>query len=392
MENPPALPGQKRTRVAIVINCPAPYRNPVFEVMARDPAIELHVIFCSALEPIRQWDIASSEFSHEYLTEHFTMLHDKVVHINPDVWSALRRFKPDVVITTGFNPTYLFAYLYCRLHKIHHVPWTDGTAISETTLTRVHKWLRRHIYPRSSTFVGASNGSTELYRLYGIPEELIFKARLCANNEIFFAAPPVEKQYDFIFSGRFAEVKNPLFALEVVSAVSRRLGRRASIAFIGAGALEAEMRSTAAAKDVDAHFLGFARQADLPTRYAAAKILLFPTLWDPWGIVANEACAARVPVMVTPVAGVAGELIMDQINGYVLPLDVTAWAEAATHLLQDAALYERFAAAARQEIAAYTYDSAAGEILRAIQRAARAWTQEGLGDTLPAAQPNNRGI
>lgn len=373
MRNPPMTRGAHQSRVALVTNSPAPYRNPVFDLMARDPSIELQVIFCSALEPIRQWDIPPSQFDHVYLKERYITFHDKVIHVNPDVWAALGRFKPDVVITTGFNPTYLFAYLYCRLHKLPHVPWTDGTATSEAALTSVHRMVRRHIYPRSAAFIGASEGSSQMYRLYGISDEQIFKARLCANNSIFLAAPVREKRYDFIFSGRFVEVKNPLFAIEVVAAVSRKLGRTASIAFIGAGAMEAQMRSAAAAVQVDAHFLGFAQQADLPQRYGAARILLFPTRWDPWGVIANEACAAGLPVMVTPMAGAADELVKHECNGFVLPLNVEAWADAAVALLQDAALYEKFSSAARQEVVAYTYESAAREILGAIEYALPAW-------------------
>ena len=37
---------------------------------------------------------------------------------------------------------------------------------------------------------------------------------------------------------------------------------------------------------------GFARQEDLPRWYGASRVFLFPTQWDPWGVVANEACAA----------------------------------------------------------------------------------------------------
>ena len=58
-------------------------------------------------------------------------------------------------------------------------------------------------------------------------------------------------------------------------------------------------------------FHGFAAQRELPDLYRSAKVFLFPTLADVWGVVANEACAAGLPVIVSPHAGVAGELVRD---------------------------------------------------------------------------------
>lgn len=357
-------------RVGFVINCPAPYRNAPLEILARNPELVCRTFFCSKLEPIRNWRVDGLNFDHEYLKERFYLSGDKVVHTNPDIWPALKRFKPDVVITAGFNPTYLFAYLYCRFHGAKHIAWTDGTAISEAVLTPIHRFVRHHIYPRSAAYVGASDGSTELYRNYKVPESLIFKAHLATDNARFFAVRGVAKQYDFIFSGRFAKVKNPLFAIDVVRGVARKLGRTVSIAFIGAGDMEPQMREAAKVEGVEAHFLGFAQQDELPLRYAASRVLLFPTLWDPWGVVANEACAAGVPVIVTPVAGAANELVVHERNGYVLPLEVDLWVDAAAKLLTDATLYERFSNESRQIVREYTFENAAKGLLDAIHAAA----------------------
>lgn len=356
-------------RVGFVINCPAPYRNAPLEILAKDPALVCKTFFCSKLEPIRNWRVDNLNFDHQYLKERFYVSNDKVVHTNFDVWPALKLFRPDVVITAGFNPTYLFAYLYSRFYKAKHIAWTDGTAISETVLTLVHRAVRHHIYPRSAAFVGASNGSAELYRKYKVPESLFFKAHLAADNERFFAVGNVDKKYDFIFSGRFTEIKNPFFAIDVVKGVARRLGRKVSIAFIGAGSLESQMREAANVDGVEAHFLGFAQQDELPYRYAASKLLLFPTLWDPWGVVANEACAAGVPVLLTPVAGAANELVVHERNGYVLPLEVDRWVDAASRLLTDKSLYDQFSAESRSMVREYTYENAAKGLLAAIHAA-----------------------
>lgn len=356
------------TRVAIVTNIPAPYRLPVYEALAADAQIELKVFFCSGREPDREWDLRAARFGQVYLRERFISYRGRYIHINPDVWGALRSFRPEVVITTGFNPTHLLAYAYARRHGAKHIAMTDGTIDSEEKLSGFHRWVRHRVYAGTQSFIGASNGSFNLYRAYGIDETRLFKSHLCANNAAFFAAPSVEKRYDFIFCGRFVEVKSPLFVLEVARQAAIRLGRRIAVAFVGSGEMEGEMRAAAAAMtaQVEAVFPGFARQDELPKLYGSARIFMFPTRWDPWGVVANEACAAGLPILVTPVAGSAMELVRDGENGFVLPLDLERWVEAAAILLTDHDLYARFSMRSRELVGEYTYENAAYGIRNAV--------------------------
>ena len=348
-------------RVAIVTNMPAPYRLAMYELLAATPGIELHLFFCSGREPDREWDLARLGVPHHFLRERLFAWRGRFIHFNPDVWKSLRAFAPEVVITTGFNPTHLLAFAFARKQGARHVAMTDGTAQSEAKLSVVHRWIRRRVYRRSSAFVGASEGSFALYRQYGVPQAALFKSHLCANNPAFAAARQALRDVDFIFCGRFAAGKLPLFAIEVAAATAQRLGRRVRLLLVGSGELDLAMRREAArvAEHVDAQFTGFAKQTDLPGHYARARVLLFPTVGDTWGVVANEACAAGLAVIVSPQAGVAGELVRDGVNGHVLPLDAARWADAAAKLLGDAEAWAQMSARSVELVQPYTYANAA---------------------------------
>lgn len=360
----------KALRLVIVTNIPAPYRLPVYALLAREPDIDLHVVFCSGREPDRQWNLGQADFPHTFLNESFVSYRGRFIHINHDIWSVLLRLRPDLVVTTGFNPTHVLAYAWTRLHGARHVAMTDGTLESEARLSKLHRWIRRHVYEHTAAFIAASDGGMRLYRSYGVEPDSMFKSHLCAHNERFLAAPPVAKHYDFIFCGRFEAAKNPLFALDVARACARRLARRVTMVFVGSGGMEARIREYAQACDdvVEVTFAGFATQEALPGWYAASRVFLFPTRMDVWGVVANEACAAGVPVLVSPDAGVAGELVRDGENGFVLTLDLDRWADAACRLLTDTALYASQSARCREIVREYSYDNAA----RGIAQAARA--------------------
>lgn len=358
------------TRLAIVTNEPPPYRLPVFQRVARTPGITLRVIFCARREPNRQWDLPPFEFDHRFLRERITTVKGRYIHNNPDVIRALKEFGPDVIVNDGLNPTQLYAFGYAYLKGVPHIPLTDGTYISEQKLSWVHKTIRRIVYGRSAAFLSASMGGQHLFQSYGVPAERCFKSYLCIDNDAYLRAKePEGEKFDFIFCGRIVPEKGPMFALEVARETARRLGRKVSILYVGAGSEEEPVKQAAAqmADLVDVHFHGFGLQRDLPSLYRSARIFLFPTEADVWGVVANEACAAGLPVIVSPHAGVAGELVIDGENGYVCPLDMGLWAERAASMLMSPDTLERFSRRSLSLVRLYTFDNAAQGLVDACR-------------------------
>jgi glycosyltransferase involved in cell wall biosynthesis len=365
------------TRVAILTNERAPYRVPVFNALAAKPGIDITVVYCSKREPNREWQLPPSSHKQHFLLERFLTIRsrkrgERYIHYNPDVWALLKTLRPDVVVTTGYNPTHLIGFAYCRLRGAHHVVMTDGTPRSEMHLGRLHRWIRGLIHRGSAAFVGASVGSLQLLRSYGAPPDRTFQSYLCADNAAFERQPPAERSFDLMFSGRVTAAKNPDFVLRVGAALATKLGRRTRVLIVGSGPMQSEMVQLAdsLSGSVDVHFAGFLTQGELPAFYVQAQIFCFPTSFDAWGVVVNEACAAGLPVLSTPYAGAAGELVRDGENGRILPLDVDRWAEAAHAILTDAASLQQMSKRSRELVGKYTFDEAAQELYGAIKVAA----------------------
>lgn len=368
-------------RIAFVANEPPPYRVPIFNRIAASPEVKLQVIFCCRREPNRKWNLPPFEFDHVFLRERIKTTADgRYIHNNPDVIAALRRFSPDIVITNGFNPTHLYAFAYAQMKGLLFIPMTDGTLQSESKFSLVHKAVRRFVYARSNAYISASLGGRDLYRSYGVAAERCFRSHLCIANEAFAKVLPASaSRFDFLFSGRIEPGKNPLFALEVAVETAKKMHRQTSILFVGSGSQEHQLREAAALQTewVRAEFSGFAAQEDLPSLYRSASVFLFPTQADVWGIVANEACAAGLPVIVSPHAGAAGELVIDGENGFVCALDAGQWAQRAAMLLTRPDVRRRFAERSAALLHDYTFDHAAAGILDACRYAARE-TKESL--------------
>lgn len=355
-------------RLALIVNEPPPYRIPVFNRVAAHPGIQLQVIFCCRREPNRAWDLPGMHFEHRFLNERITTVAGRYIHNNPEVLWALSRFAPDVVIGNGFNPTHLYAFAWCRLKNLPYIPMTDGTLMSERSLSRLHLGLRRYIYARAPAAIAASRGGLALYQKYGLPPSMCYQSCLCIDNERFRPTEPaLEKAYDFIFCGRIEAAKQPAFALEVASRCAQILGRKVSILFVGSGSqLESlQVWAKACSDRVAVTFHGFAKQAELPDLYRSARIFLFPTLADVWGVVANEACASGLPVLSSPHAGVANELVLENQNGHILELNAERWAESASALLAQPQRLRAFGQRSLLMVQTYHFEAAAHGMIQA---------------------------
>ena len=365
-------------KLAIVVNEPPPYRIPVFNLIARNPQISLQVIFCCRREPNRLWDLPPIAFDHVFLRERIRTVQGRYIHNNPDVWLALSRFRPDVVLGNGFNPTHLYAFAWTRLMRRAYIAMTDGTLQSEQSLSALHVRLRRYVYQRAGAFIAASQGGLALYRSYQVPAARCFRSCLAVDNARFNPHGLDEvKTWDFIFSGRLEAGKHPGFAMDVALQCARSLGRQMTLLYVGSGSEEAAFRARAETlgRELSVHFHGFARQDELPQLYRSAKIFLFPTRADVWGVVANEACAAGLPVIVSPHAGVANELVVDGHNGHVRPLDIQAWTDCALELLENPDRLRAMGERSLLLVKPYCFESAAEGITDAA-RAAHAFSDD----------------
>lgn len=373
MPNPPTPGADRPLRVALVTNIPAPYRVPIYNRVVQLAPFELQVFYAARSEPDRSWDLPALEHKHVFLDGTMYTRAGRYIHHSPALWGELVRYAPDVVVTTGYNPTHLLAFFYTLLYRKAHVVKTDGSVESEAGLSLPHRALRRIVIGLSRTAAAASHGGWRLMRRYGMASTHIHFSPLCANTTVSWHDPGTgTRDIDLLFSGRLVPVKNAGFALQLAAGVAQRLNRRVTLALLGSGPLEPELRAQATelADRVNVIFAGHITQAEMPGWFQRARLFVFPTLWDPWGVVANEACLAGVPVLVSPHAGAVGELVRDDFSGRVLPLELPLWIDSAASILADGTLHARMAEGARQAVAPYNFDNAAAGLIDATLQAA----------------------
>jgi glycosyltransferase involved in cell wall biosynthesis len=358
-----------RKKTVFISNSPAPYREKIYELMSRELPGHFTLIFCMRREPDRSWDHMKGEYPQIFLKERVFSYHNKFerfVHYNPDVWKWLNELNPDIVVTNGYNPTHLIAFLWTVVKRRRHVVFYDGWLGFDRSLTFIHKFLRKFVIRNSAAFIGASRQTEVFFRHYGAPREKIFFSHLCADNARFFDhSIGQEKQYDLMFSGRMMDIKMPLFFCDVARHLQEMIGS-VSVLMLGDGPLKQEVHNRLESWNIRHELPGFINQQVLPEYYHRSRLFLFPTQIDCWGVVANEACAAGLPVITCDNTAVAGELVLHDENGYVLPLDPRIWAEHCYKLIRDEVKYKQFSERSVRIVKEYNYENAAAGFAQAI--------------------------
>jgi len=110
-------------------------------------------------------------------------------------------------------------------------------------------------------------------------------------------------------------------------------------------------------------FLGKRSQDTLPYYYSAVDVLVMPSHYESFGMVALEAMACGTPVVASQVGGLAF-LVQDGVTGYTVPeSDDQALCERLTAILGDPGLRRKLGLNAASEARAYSWDKIAGQIL-----------------------------
>jgi len=354
-------------RVALITNIPAPYRTPVFAKIAEILGNDFLAIFAARTEPNRSWKIEDLHFNHLFLQENIIAKSDgfNFIHNNIDVFKQLSSFNPDVVITTGFNPTHLYGWIYAKLHGLKHISMIDGTKSTEANLSLLHKVIRKIVYFTSHAFIAPSESTKQLFRSYEISESKIFKSPLAINNVLFQNKKTFdERPYDLMFSGQFTERKLPFLFAEIAKNVAKDI-KNIKVLILGDGPLKESFLGYLDQHKINYTYAGFIKQEELPLYYSKSKLFLFTTRWDPWGVVANEALASGTPVIVAPYAGVANDLIVENHNGHIVDTKSDLWIKKTLDILQNSQEWARLSNNSVQSIQDYTFDNAAKGILDA---------------------------
>jgi glycosyltransferase involved in cell wall biosynthesis len=164
--------------------------------------------------------------------------------------------------------------------------------------------------------------------------------------------------------------KNHVRLIEAFSRFKRETGLPHKLVLVGSrwsGAELIEEKVEELGLKDDVIFPGFVPNDTLPELYAAADALVFPSLFEGFGIPVLEAMACGTPVCASNVSSIP-EVVGDA--GLLFdPLDTESIANSLSRILTDQPLRERLIEAGLTQASRFTWDKAASAVLQKIEQA-----------------------
>lgn len=183
------------------------------------------------------------------------------------------------------------------------------------------EWLLT--YEASEVIVNSSFMKSEIQRLFGLPYD---KINVIPNGLNMTAFSGLEKDYSFrrqyaadnekiiLTMGRMVYEKG---VQHLIAAMPKILANYhdAKLVVVGKGGMIDDLRMQADALGISqkVYFAGFLNSRKVPI-YQCSDIAVFPSTYEPFGIVALEAMLAGIPTVVSDVGGL-GEIVKHGING-----------------------------------------------------------------------------
>jgi len=372
-------------RLIIISEIIAPYRIPVFNALAQEAGIDLHVIFLAENDPtLRQWRVYKDEirFSFQILHSWRRRLGKYNGLLNWGVSSSLRRASPDAILCAGYN--YIASWQsmwWARRNRVPFLVWVESTAADQRGNNLLIESLKTKFLRSSNAFVVPGRSSFAYLQSYGTPRGLIYTAPNAVDVDFFVQeseearhnAAPLRRDLQlparyFLFVGRLIREKGIFDLLDAYGALPSELRAAIGLVIVGEGNGRSALEGRAAKTVPGAvHFAGFVHREQLPSYYALSEVLVFPTRSDPWGLVVNEAMACGLPVISSGAAGCAADLVEDYWNGRVLPAgDIHQFAHAMNEVAGDAALRSLMGRRGRDRILRYSPGACAAGIAQAF--------------------------
>jgi glycosyltransferase involved in cell wall biosynthesis len=166
-----------------------------------------------------------------------------------------------------------------------------------------------------------------------------------------------------LYVGRLEDYKG----IDVLLAAFSRFAEKekdARLVIAGDGSLRGQIETIAANPDRGVVYLGRLSGDDVLRAYLAADLVVLPSLFEPWGLVVNEAMACGLPVIASNRVGCADDLIRHGETGLVVGAgSATELAAAIGQLAQDEPVRHRMGQAAERLISKWTLGNEARNIV-----------------------------
>ncbi len=379
-----------KKRFIFLLSHPIQYFSPLFQEMAKDPAFDLLVLYCSD-ENVKghidkdfgvnvKWDIPLLEgYKYKFLKNNSwkpSIYNGFFGLLNFEIIKKLKKERGSFLVIHGWAyATNFLAVLGAKIFGVNLCLRSENPLNQELLKSKFSLFIRnmffRYFWFRMFDYffyIGSQN--KKLYIHYGVKEEKLVFTPYAVDNDRFRSeyeeyknkktnlrnelGLPVDKKI-ILYSGKYITKKRPMDLLQAYHSLN---DEKAALVFLGDGEIRKEMEEYISDHKLQHVYLtGFKNQSEVGKYFATADIFVLPSgAGETWGLVVNEAMNFELPVIVSDLVGCAEDVVKDGLNGYTFKCgDISTLKSALNVLLNDSTARLSFGLKSSELIEEYSY-------------------------------------
>lgn len=285
-------------KVLFMTNIPAPYRVVFFNQLAEK--CDLTVLFEQENNSVRnkEWYKDNKyKFKCHFLTKFFFKDLIKIIKNDYDL----------IIMGNYASIVSAVARFYFKFKKKKYIISADGGFVEDKIF--VTKRIKTYFMSSANYWLSTGKGTNEYLKYYGAKEKNIYTFHFTSLNKNDILAKPVEyfeklklrKKLGYDYKRIFVSVGQIVHRKGYdifFDAIKNEEFKDAAFIIIGTGNLIEEYTEYIKNQNLkNVFFVGFKEKKEVLDFYKMADVFFFPTRYDIWGLVINEAMALGLPII-----------------------------------------------------------------------------------------------
>ncbi len=316
-------------KVLWLTNIPSPYRVDFFNELGK--SCDLTVLF----EKQRSIERDDSWLNYNVKNFKAIFLKGKSVGVAeafcPSVTKYLKKkYCYDHIVVDNFaDLTGVLAIIALRFRRIPYEIESDGgfPGNEKGFKAKIKKWL----FKKATRCFSTGKVHDLYYKQYRVKDEKIVRYPFTSLWEEDIIEYPLTIEEKKAIRRQLAVVENKMVlavgqfihrkGFDVLLNAIRFLPQDIGVYIVGGIPTEEYLTLQEKYNLQNVHFLPFKEKKELKNWWLAADCFVLPTREDIWGLVINEAMAYGLPVLTTERCVAGLELVENDVNGYIIPVD-----------------------------------------------------------------------
>ena len=354
-------------RVLFATNIPAPYRVDFFNELSK--SCDLTVLYerRTAKNRNEKWYGNAKRNYKEIFLKGLKIGEESA--FCPGIKKFLKSDEYDIIILSGYATlTSIYANFYLKRKKKPFIISVDGCLKRQDTKCKYR--LKSALLKNAAAVLVPGEKAAACIKDYGVATEKIFLIPFTSLKESDVLDLPItktkkenlkselglDKRVITISVGNFVYGKG----FDILLKATEKLNDNVSVCIVGGEPTDEYLNLVSVSGKQRVSFINFLNKNELYKYYQAADIFVLPTREDVWGLVVNEAMANALPIITTERCGAGLDLIENDVNGYIIPIDdVDVLAEKVNFLSENLEKREKMSEENLSKIRAYTIEKMA---------------------------------